>query len=53
MIRPYKFIVQAVVQEVEDDVVVGERTTEPAIVFGTEALEAWAQEFTDKLATME
>lgn len=48
---PYKFIVQAVVQQVDkDDNVTGEPQTEPVVLFGCDALEAWARDFPEKLA---
>jgi hypothetical protein len=49
MIQPYKFIIQAVVQEVEGKTVVGEQVAEPITVFGCEALEKWAREFPETL----
>ena len=52
-LRPYKFIVQAIVQEVEGDVVVDEKTAEPVTLFGCEAVAQWAQEFKAKLAEVE
>lgn len=52
-VRPYKFIVQAVVQEIEDDIVKGEKVSEPVIVFGVDGLEEWAKNFPEKLAATE
>jgi hypothetical protein len=49
MLRPYKFVVQAVVQETDADDVTGESTTEPVVLFGCAALEQWARDFPDKL----
>jgi hypothetical protein len=48
--RPYKFIVQAVLQKVDaEGVVLAEASTEPVVVFGCEALADWASEFTEQL----
>lgn len=50
-LRPYKFVVQAICQQIDDDDnVTGESTTEPAVVFGCDQLAEWAQTFPDKLA---
>ena len=50
-LRPYKFIVQAVVQQIDDDGnVTGEVNTEPAVVFGVDALEQWARDFPQNLS---
>lgn len=49
--RPYKFLVQAVVQQIDEDGnVTGEAPTEPVTVFGCDALKQWADEFPAKLA---
>lgn len=49
--RPYKFIVHAVVQQVDNDgTVTGEASVEPVTVFGCDALKQWADDFTDRLA---
>lgn len=49
ILRPYKFLVVAVVQQVEDDEVVGEQQIaaqgQPVEVFGVEALKRWADNF--------
>jgi len=51
-LRPYKFVVQAVVQEVDDeDNVTGEVIAEPAIIYGVSSLEQWARDFPEKLAS--
>lgn len=52
-LRPYKFIVQAVVQQVEGDDVVGESAAEPVTLFGAQAVVEWAEGFADQLATLE
>lgn len=50
-VKPYKFLVQAIVQQVDDDGnVTGEMSTEQAVVFGCDALEQWARDFPVKLA---
>jgi hypothetical protein len=52
MLRPYKFLVVPVVQELDDDGnVIGERQTqEPAQVFGVQGLHEYADGFDDVLA---
>lgn len=52
MLKPYKFIVQAVLQRLDDDDgnVLGEAQTEPVVLFGCDQLAAWATEFPAKLA---
>ena len=53
-LRPYKFVVQAVVQDCgKDGNVLFEQTTEPVILFGCDALAKWASAFTVKLAEAE
>ena len=53
-LRPYKFIVQAVPQQVDEDgKVVAELTVEPVVVFGCDELAAWANDFPKKLAETE
>lgn len=49
-LRPYKFIVQAVVQQVDGETVVGESAAEPVTLFGADALVAWAEGFDEQLA---
>lgn len=55
-LRPYKFRVQAVVQEIDDQGnVIGERSVtatpgEPFEIYGCEALSEWATAFPDTLA---
>lgn len=51
-LRPYKFIVQAVVQQVENDDVVGEVSAEPVTLFGAQAVVEWAESFADQLAAI-
>ena len=55
MLRPYKFIVQAVPQVLDDEGnVVGESTdVQPVALFGCDALAKWADEFPVKLAEAE
>lgn len=49
-IRPYKFIVQAVVQEVDPDGnVITEHAAEPVQIFGCDQLAVWAEEFPENL----
>jgi hypothetical protein len=52
-LRPYKFIVQAVVQETNEDAVVGEQTTEPVTLYGCDALAEWAGKFTERLTSVD
>lgn len=48
---PDRFIVTAIVREVDDDgTVIAERQTEPVVCFSTDQLVAWAGVFPDKLA---
>jgi len=50
-LRPYKFIVQAVVQKLsKDDQVLGEVSSEPVQFFGTDQLATWASDFPSSLA---
>lgn len=50
-LRPYKFIVKAVVQNMDTNGdVVAEIATDEAVVFGCDALAKWATEFPDRLA---
>lgn len=50
-LRPYKFVVQAVVQELDQDGnVVAEHTTDPATVYGCAQLVEWASVFPAKLS---
>lgn len=52
-LRPYKFIVQAIVQELDDaEVVTGEKEAQPVVVFGVESLVSWANDFPKNLATI-
>jgi hypothetical protein len=49
-LRPYKFVVQAVVQQVDEDgVVLGEAQAEPVVIFGCDELAKWATDFPDNL----
>lgn len=49
--RPYKFVVQAVVQVVDGDgKVTGESAADPVTVFGVAELAEWAERFPDELA---
>jgi len=48
---PYKFIVQAVVQQIaKDGQVLGEVSSEPVQLFSTDQLAAWASNFPSSLA---
>ncbi len=50
---PYKFIVQAVVQQLsKDGQVLGEVSSEPVQLFSTDQLAAWASNFPDSLADL-
>lgn len=54
MLRPYKFVVQAIPQQVDaEGNVVGEAETQPVTLFGCDALEQWARDFPAKLADAE
>ena len=49
-LKPFKFIVQAVViEENEDGVIVGERTSEPQVFYGSDALKTWLDSFMTEL----
>lgn len=53
-LRPYKFVVQAIVQQVDENGnVVGESPAEPVSIFGCEALSRWADDFPFELARVE
>lgn len=53
-LRPYKFVVTAVAQQIDDDGnVTGEAEAEPVVVYGCAALTEWAEGFPDKLAQAE
>ncbi len=48
-LRSYKFVVQAIVQQVDEDGNVAvEVQSEPVVIFGTAALEQWARDFPNK-----
>lgn len=58
--RPYKFLVTAVTQQVDDDGnVTGEATIasdpqgSPFVLFGTDALARWAEAFPTRLADVD
>lgn len=51
--KPYKFVVQSVVQVVEDEEVTGEETLEAVTVFGVKALAEWAEAFAQRLDEIE
>lgn len=52
--RPYKFLVQPVVQEVDDGGnVLAEAQTNVVTIFGTDQLVTWAEEFEAKLSEAE
>ena len=51
MMRPYKFVVQAVVQECDEaGNVTGEAAAEPVTIYGTDVLAVWATTFAERLA---
>lgn len=53
-LKPFKFVVQAVVLEVDGTGgVVGERPGEVLTIYGTKQLEEWARGFEAKLAEAE
>lgn len=49
-LKSYKFVVVSIVQQIEGDAVVGEQSSEPVAVFGTDELVKWAEGFDDNLA---
>lgn len=50
-LRPYKFVVTAIPQVVDDDGnVSGEAQADPVVLFGCDQLMEWAQVFPEKLA---
>ena len=52
-LQPYKFIIQAVAQQIDDNGdVTGEATLEPVIVYGCDRLAEWATAFPDRLASL-
>jgi hypothetical protein len=58
-LRPYKFIVQAIVQQVDEDgnvvgeLPVGAPNGDPVVLFGCDQLAEWAEAFPDKLGDAE
>lgn len=53
-LRPYKFQVVAVVQETDPDGnVIREQVSEPVLLYGCDALKAWADSFPDALDAFE
>lgn len=53
MLRPYKFVVQAIAQQIDGEAIVGEVQSEPVVVFGCDSLAEWAADFPAKLAAAE
>jgi N6-adenosine-specific RNA methylase IME4 len=54
IVRPYKYLVVAVLQELDDDGhVIGERATEQNVIYGSDALATWAEDFDTSLAAMQ
>lgn len=52
--QPYKFIVQAVIQNLDNEGnVIGESQVEPVVVFGCADLERWARDFSENLEKAE
>jgi len=50
-LKPYKFAVTAIVQQVDSEGnIVGEVQSEPVVLFGCDMLEQWARSFPTKLA---
>lgn len=50
-LRPFKFIVQAVLTEHDEEGnVVGERQAEPVALYGVDKLTKWAEDFDGQLA---
>jgi len=49
MLKEFKFIVQSIFIEVEDDKIVGEHMTDPTAVYGTEGLHKFITSFQIKL----
>ena len=48
-LRPFKFVVQAVLLEEEDGKVTAERPVEPVVLYGADKLADWANAFEDNL----
>lgn len=49
-LRPFKFIVQAVVLEEEEGAITGERVSEPQTFYSAEATKEWLDSFINELA---
>lgn len=53
-LRPFKFVVQAVALEIDDDgAPVGERIADPVTLYGLEAMRDFADSFAGELAAAE
>jgi hypothetical protein len=53
MLKPFKFVVQAVLLEHDDGgVIIGEHAAEPVALYGVDALRAWTDRFPDELARL-
>lgn len=50
-LEPFKFIVQGILLDKDDDGnVIGERECRPVVLYGSDALQKWAEDFDDNLA---
>lgn len=53
-LKPYKFVVQAIVQQTDSEGrVISETAAEPVTIFGCQSLEDWAKDFPHKLKSAE
>jgi hypothetical protein len=49
--KPFKYVLQAILLEVDGTgAVLGERPTEPVVVYGVDRVVEWANTFADELA---
>jgi hypothetical protein len=51
-LRPFKFIVQAVLLEEENGIIKGERQSEPVVFYSVEAVQEWLNRFADEVKVM-
>lgn len=52
-LRPYKYIMQAVVQRVEGETVIDELTCDPVTLYGAERVREWLDGFPDEVARLD
>lgn len=54
MLRPFKYVVQAIVLEEDaDGAIIGERRTEPEVFYSADEAQAWLAAFGENLARAE